>query len=55
MTSYSNDKSNSSSVFNLDSLLDGINDDTNDKLWLFNDEVQHPLEHYLAKAEELNV
>jgi hypothetical protein len=31
MTSYSNDESNSLSVFDLDLLLDGINDDTNDK------------------------
>ncbi|KFZ15704.1 hypothetical protein V501_02589, partial [Pseudogymnoascus sp. VKM F-4519 (FW-2642)] len=44
-----------SSVFDLDSFLDGIDDDTDDKSWLFDDEVQHPPEHYLAKAEELDV
>ena len=39
MTSYSNDETDSSSVFDLDSLLDGINDNTNDEAWLFKDEV----------------
>jgi hypothetical protein len=55
MTSYSDDESDSLSVFDINSLLDSINDDTNDESWLFDDEVQHPLEHYLAKAEELDV
>jgi hypothetical protein len=55
MTAYSNNESNSLSVFNINSLLDGTNDDTKDELWLFNDKVQHPLEHYLTKAKELNV
>jgi hypothetical protein len=55
MTSYSNDESNSLSVFDPNSLLNGINDNTNDESWLFDDEVKHPLEHYLAKVEELNV
>jgi hypothetical protein len=32
MTSYSNDESNSLSVFNFNSLLDGINNDTNNEL-----------------------
>ena len=55
MTSYSDDESDSSSVFDLDSLFDGIDDDTDDESWLFDDEVQHPPEHYLAEAEELDV
>ncbi|KFX90409.1 hypothetical protein V490_06472 [Pseudogymnoascus sp. VKM F-3557] len=55
MTSYSNDESDSSSVFDFDSLLDSIDNDTNDKSWLFDDKIKHPPEHYLAEAEELDV
>jgi hypothetical protein len=55
MTSYSDDETDSSSDCDLDSLLDGIDDDTDDEAWLFEDEVQHPPEHYLAEAENLDV
>ncbi|KFY96390.1 hypothetical protein V500_02463 [Pseudogymnoascus sp. VKM F-4518 (FW-2643)] len=55
MTSYSDDESDSSSVFDVDSLLDGSEDGTDDESWLFDDEVKHPPEHYLAEAEELDV
>ena len=55
MTSYSDDESDSSSVFDFDSLLNGIDDDTDDESWLFDDEIKHAPEHYLAEAEELDV
>jgi hypothetical protein len=52
---YFNNAFNSLSVFNLNSLLNSINNDTDNKAWLYEDKVQHPLEHYLAKVETLNV
>ncbi|OBT74748.1 hypothetical protein VF21_06623 [Pseudogymnoascus sp. 05NY08] len=54
MTSFSDDKSDSWSIFELDSLLDDIDDDTDDEAWLYDDEVQHLPEHYLAEAETLD-
>ena len=36
-------------------LITIIDDDTDDESWLFDDEVKHPPEHYLAEAEELDV
>ncbi len=51
MTSYSDDESDSSNIFDLDSPLDGIDDDIDDEAWLYEDKVQRPPEHYPAEAE----
>jgi hypothetical protein len=44
------DETDSTSDADLDSLSDDIDDDTDDEAWLFDDEIHHPPEHYLAEA-----
>jgi hypothetical protein len=50
-----NDKADSTSDDDTESLFDESNDSTDDEEWLFDDEERHPLEYYLSETATLDV